>query len=190
MFSRVALRFRVLSAPLRRSAGGVRAAAASTSAASSSVTSGAHGDVYTLPPGAREAFERDGYVVLRGFLSEAELAPLEAIYDRFMRRDIRVPGTDFYDMVRVRVRGGGVVARSSVLYACAFLRRRRVVHAHFWVYIVRVVYCLRAALCLGAAPGLRIGARREEGSRMTTKRHLLHTRTVCDDTPIDLSGFN
>lgn len=36
--------------------------------------------------------------MLRNFLVEAEVAPLEVIYDRFMRAEIKVPGADFCDM--------------------------------------------------------------------------------------------
>ena len=37
---------------------------------------------YVVPDGTREAYERDGYVVLKGFLSEAEVAPIEVICER------------------------------------------------------------------------------------------------------------
>jgi phytanoyl-CoA hydroxylase len=56
------------------------------------------GDEYILPPGAKESYERDGYIICRNFLTEAELKPLEVIYEKFMRREIKVPGTDFCDM--------------------------------------------------------------------------------------------
>ena len=46
----------------------------------------------------RAAFERDGWVVLRGLLSAGELADLAQTYERFLRREIRVPGRDFCDM--------------------------------------------------------------------------------------------
>jgi len=36
--------------------------------------------------------------VLPKFLTEDELAPIESIYDRFMSREIKVPGKDFCDM--------------------------------------------------------------------------------------------
>lgn len=45
-----------------------------------------------------DAFHRDGYLVLRGFLSESELRPIEAIYDKIMRREIAIPGKDMCDM--------------------------------------------------------------------------------------------
>ena len=62
---------------------------------------GAHGERYTLPAGAAEAFHRDGYVTLPRFLTEAELAPIEAVYDALMRGDadmIKRMKRDFCDM--------------------------------------------------------------------------------------------
>ena len=46
----------------------------------------------------RVAFKRDGYVHLRSVLSEDEVAELEVVYDRFLRREIAVPGKDYCDM--------------------------------------------------------------------------------------------
>ncbi|MCC6406757.1 MAG: phytanoyl-CoA dioxygenase family protein [Planctomycetes bacterium] len=56
------------------------------------------GDRYVVLPEEVERFRRDGYVHLQGVLSEEELAPLERDYDRFLRREIAVPGKDFCDM--------------------------------------------------------------------------------------------
>jgi ectoine hydroxylase-related dioxygenase (phytanoyl-CoA dioxygenase family) len=56
------------------------------------------GDDYQVGDEEREAFARDGYVHLAGVLSEEELAEIEATYDRFLRREIEVPGKDFNDM--------------------------------------------------------------------------------------------
>jgi hypothetical protein len=39
-----------------------------------------------------------GFVILRNFLKEEEVADIEAVYNRFMTRDIPVPGADFCDM--------------------------------------------------------------------------------------------
>jgi hypothetical protein len=61
-------------------------------------TVGTDKDAFVLPDAAREAFKRDGYVVLRGLVTEDELRPIEAIYDRFMRQEIKIPGKDFCDM--------------------------------------------------------------------------------------------
>jgi phytanoyl-CoA hydroxylase len=54
------------------------------------------------PAAAREAYLRDGYIVLQGFLAQSELAPIEVIYDKFMRREIAIPGRD------VRLRGSRI----------------------------------------------------------------------------------
>lgn len=56
------------------------------------------GPVYHVSPEEIDAFRRDGYVHLRGVLSEDELAAIEDVYDRFLRREIPVPGKDFCDM--------------------------------------------------------------------------------------------
>jgi ectoine hydroxylase-related dioxygenase (phytanoyl-CoA dioxygenase family) len=56
------------------------------------------GDVYLVTDEEREAFTADGYVHLRGVLSPAEVDEIEAVYDRFLRRQIAVPGKDFNDM--------------------------------------------------------------------------------------------
>ncbi len=53
---------------------------------------------YTVAPEEIEAFHRDGFVHLAGLLSEHEVAELEVVYDRFLRREIEVPGKDFCDM--------------------------------------------------------------------------------------------
>ena len=37
------------------------------------------GQRYLIPDGTRQAYERDGYVVLKGFLAEPEVAPIEII---------------------------------------------------------------------------------------------------------------
>lgn len=56
------------------------------------------GDFYRVLPEEVERFRRDGYVHLAGVLSGEELAELEAIYQRFLRREIPVPGKDLCDM--------------------------------------------------------------------------------------------
>lgn len=56
------------------------------------------GDRYHVSDDERVAFERDGYVHLRGLLTEQEVAELESVYDRFLRREIEVPGKDYCDM--------------------------------------------------------------------------------------------
>jgi len=56
------------------------------------------GDGYLVSDAERQAFKRDGFVHLKGVLSPAELAEIEAVYDRFLRGEIPVPGKDFNDM--------------------------------------------------------------------------------------------
>lgn len=56
------------------------------------------GNVYVVTNDERASFARDGYVHLPAVLSAAELADVAAVYDRFLRRDINVPGKDFNDM--------------------------------------------------------------------------------------------
>ena len=46
----------------------------------------------------RRRFGEDGYVHLSGVLTDTEVAELEVDYDRFLRREIDVPGKDFCDM--------------------------------------------------------------------------------------------
>lgn len=53
---------------------------------------------YTVTDAQRQAFARDGFVHLPGFLDEAEVAALEVDYDRFLRREIAVDGKDYCDM--------------------------------------------------------------------------------------------
>ena len=57
-------------------------------------------DTYTLTAAEIDAYKRDGYVRLPGFLTEEELEGLEAVFDKFMRGEVPVPGKDFCDMVR------------------------------------------------------------------------------------------
>lgn len=45
-----------------------------------------------------ERFRCDGYVHLAGVLSDEELAGVAAVYERFLRREIAVPGKDLCDM--------------------------------------------------------------------------------------------
>ncbi len=53
---------------------------------------------YSLTDAQREAFARDGWVRLPGFLSEAELRTIEPIYEALLRREIPVAGRDYCDM--------------------------------------------------------------------------------------------
>lgn len=56
------------------------------------------GPRYHVSEEEKQRFRRDGYVHLRGVLSEEELATIEATYDRFLKREIAVPGKDLCDM--------------------------------------------------------------------------------------------
>ncbi len=56
------------------------------------------GPRYRLSEEEKERFRRDGYVHLRGVLSDEELAAIAATYDRFLKREIPVPGKDLCDM--------------------------------------------------------------------------------------------
>jgi hypothetical protein len=53
---------------------------------------------YEIDDADREAFARQGFVHLPGVLTEAEVAEIEVVYDRFLRREIEVPGKDYCDM--------------------------------------------------------------------------------------------
>lgn len=55
-------------------------------------------DEYHVTDAEKAHFAEHGYVHLRGVLTEAEVAQLEVDYDRFLRREIEVPGKDFCDM--------------------------------------------------------------------------------------------
>ena len=56
------------------------------------------GGTYVVTDADREAFARDGYVHLRGVMSADEMNEIEQVYERFLRREISVPGKDFNDM--------------------------------------------------------------------------------------------
>ena len=53
---------------------------------------------YVIDDEDRRRFKEDGFVHLEGVLAEAEVAELEVTYDRFLRREIEVPGKDYCDM--------------------------------------------------------------------------------------------
>jgi hypothetical protein len=61
-------------------------------------TVGRNGDQYRLTAEQVEAYGRDGYLVLPDVLSEAELGPLEVVFERFMRGEVAGMGRDFCDM--------------------------------------------------------------------------------------------
>jgi phytanoyl-CoA hydroxylase len=53
---------------------------------------------YLVTPEDRARFHRDGFVHLEGLLTAQEVDELEVDYDRFLRREIDVPGKDYCDM--------------------------------------------------------------------------------------------
>jgi phytanoyl-CoA hydroxylase len=55
-------------------------------------------DTYLVSDEEKAAFRRDGYVHLRGVLSDDEVAEVRSVYDRFLRGEISVPGKDRNDM--------------------------------------------------------------------------------------------
>jgi phytanoyl-CoA hydroxylase len=57
-----------------------------------------NGDHYELTPDQQRTFVRDGYLVLAGFLSEEELAPIEELYEHFKSGAVPGMGRDFCDM--------------------------------------------------------------------------------------------
>lgn len=56
------------------------------------------GDEYLVSDEEKEHFRARGYVHLRGLLTSDEVDELSETYDRFLRREIEVPGRDFCDM--------------------------------------------------------------------------------------------
>lgn len=59
---------------------------------------GRSGTDYVLTPEEIEQFHRDGYITLRGVMTEEELAPIEAEFGRFIRGEVPDMGKDFCDM--------------------------------------------------------------------------------------------
>lgn len=53
---------------------------------------------YHVPDSAKLSFRERGYAILPNFLSEQELAPIDEIYQKFMRGEVAIPGKDFCDM--------------------------------------------------------------------------------------------
>jgi ectoine hydroxylase-related dioxygenase (phytanoyl-CoA dioxygenase family) len=61
-------------------------------------TPGRHGDEYRLTAAQVEAYGRDGYLILPDVLAEAELAPIERTFERFISGQVPGMGRDFCDM--------------------------------------------------------------------------------------------
>ena len=55
-------------------------------------------DSYILTPEQIDTFHKDGCVMLPNVLTEEEVAEIEKVFDRFLNREIHVPGKDFCDM--------------------------------------------------------------------------------------------
>jgi len=55
-------------------------------------------DEFRLTPEQIETFHREGCVTIPNVLTAEEVAPLVAVFDRFIRGEIDVPGRDFCDM--------------------------------------------------------------------------------------------
>jgi hypothetical protein len=53
---------------------------------------------YEVDDADRAMFAEQGFVHLAGILTDGEVAGLEDVYDRFLRREILVPGKDYCDM--------------------------------------------------------------------------------------------
>ena len=94
----------------------------------------ANGDRFPLTPDEVEAFHRDGWITLPGFLGADELRPLEEVYMRFLRREIPVPGRDYCDMT-------GDYTRPIEQYAILNVMLPRV----YWPALCGNVYERRAA---------------------------------------------
>ena len=58
----------------------------------------AENDSYLITEAERASFHEHGFVHLRGLLTAAEVDELAVDYDRFLRREIDVPGKDYCDM--------------------------------------------------------------------------------------------
>lgn len=56
------------------------------------------GERYRVAPDEAQRFRAAGWIHLQGVLSEEEVAEIERDYQRFLRREIEVPGKDFCDM--------------------------------------------------------------------------------------------
>ena len=63
-----------------------------------STTTGIHGDDYLLTPEQLAGYARDGYLILPDVLRAAELEPIEAVFERFIRGQVSGMGRDFCDM--------------------------------------------------------------------------------------------
>lgn len=56
------------------------------------------GDRYLVSADDVQAFHRDGFVHLKGVMSDEEMNAIEIVYEQFLRGEIEVEGKDFNDM--------------------------------------------------------------------------------------------
>jgi len=56
------------------------------------------GDRYVVSADEVRAFHRDGFVHLKGVMSDEEMNAIEAVYEQFLHGEIAVEGKDFNDM--------------------------------------------------------------------------------------------
>jgi len=56
------------------------------------------GNTYIVSEEEKESFKRDGYLILKGVLSQEEVDEIEIVYNKFLNQEIFVPGKDFCDM--------------------------------------------------------------------------------------------
>lgn len=61
-------------------------------------TYGRQGDEYILTPEQIESYHRDGFILLEQVMTEEELAPIEAEFERFIQGQVPDMGRDFCDM--------------------------------------------------------------------------------------------
>lgn len=83
------------------------------SAIARALSTAASGATYKVPASAIASFRERGYAVLPNFLSEEEILPIEAIYNRFMSGELAGPGKDFCDMSQGFVRAVVLLDKSG-----------------------------------------------------------------------------
>src|SRR6188474_2659214 len=56
------------------------------------------GDLYQVTPEEAQSYEKNGYLVLPGVVTEAEIVAIEKVFDRFSSGEVTGMGKDFCDM--------------------------------------------------------------------------------------------
>jgi ectoine hydroxylase-related dioxygenase (phytanoyl-CoA dioxygenase family) len=82
------------------------------------------GDGYRVTDEERAFFQRNGFLVLRGVLTEAELAAIDDVFQMFIRGEVRDMGKDFCDM-------SGGLERSPESFSLINAMLPRVYHPSF-----------------------------------------------------------